>query len=346
MADPIHFIPAMKKSSLFLLVASACSLFGHAAHAADPTPSSAAKSAAYTVSDKWSLGDAAKWDYLAIDEVHHRLFLSHTNKVLVVDLPSGKLVGEIAGTDGVHGIAFAQDLKLGFTSNGKANSVTVFDLETLNIKQHIKITGLNPDAIMYDEASHNVITFNGKSSDLTVIDANSLQTTATIKVDGKPEFAANNLAGKIFFNVEDKAEIQVLDIASKKITATWPLAGCEEPSGLALDHQHNRLFSVCQNKTMVVTDAKTGQHIAAAAIGLHPDATIYDSASGTIFSSNSDGTLSVIHQDDADHYSAAASIITAKGAKTMAMDFAAHTLYLPAILDKKFTVLVVRPAAF
>jgi len=286
----------------------------------------------------WSLGAPSHWDYIDIDPLRHRLFLSRGDHVQVLDLPSGKTAGEIPNTNGVHGIAFAQDLKLGFTSNGKANTVTVFDLDTLTVKQEIKVSGTNPDAILYDQQSHQLYTFNGKSANVTVIDANSLQVVATIATTGKPEFAVNN-AGKIFFNIEDKAELHVIDIASNKLIAKWPLPHCEEPTGLAMDVKNARLFSVCQNNTMVVTDASTGKQVASVAIGGHPDAAVYDADLATIYSSNGEGSLSVIKQIDANHYSPATNVITSKGARTMAIDTATKIIYLPAIIDKQFTVM-------
>lgn len=318
---------SIKNMSAVLL---AC-LFGASAHAAP----------AYTVQQKWTLGEAGKWDYTDIDAVRHRLFITRGTRVQVLDLPSGQVAGEIASTAGVHGVAFAQDLKLGFTSNGRANSVTVFDPDTLKVKQELAIPGMNPDAILYEPQSHKVYTFNGNSGDVTVIDALTLKVVATVKVGGKLEFAVSDGA-KVYFNIEDKSEIGVIDVASNKLDARWKLAGCEEPSGLAFDQQHARLFSVCQNKIMAVTDSKTGKRVTDVAIGEHPDAAVYDAASATVFSSNGGGTLSVIRQLDADHYEAS-QVATVKGARTMAMDHASQTVYLPTAVDKVFTVLVVAP---
>jgi len=318
-----------KKIIASLLLAGLCAAGAHAAPA-------------YSVQQKWALGEASKWDYTDIDPVRHRLYVTRGTRVQVLDLPSGQVAGEIAGTAGVHGVAFAQDLKLGFTSNGRANSVTVFDLDTLKVKQELPIPGQNPDAILYEPQSHKLYTFNGNSGDVTVIDAVALKVLATIKVGGKLEFAVSDGAGKIFFNIEDKADIGVIDVAANKLATRWHLAGCEEPSGLAIDVQHARLFSVCQNQVMAVTDAKTGKRVADVAIGEHPDAAVYDDASGTVFSSNGGGTLSVVRQIDADHYDASQAL-TLKGARTMAMDHASKVVYLPTVLDKVFTVLVVAP---
>lgn len=296
----------------------------------------------YAVRQRIALGDASRWDYLDVDPVRHRLFLTRGDRVQVLDLPSGAVAGEIGGTAGVHGVAFAQDLKTGYTSNGRADSVTVFDLDTLRVKQVVKVPGSNPDAILYEPQSHKLYTFNGKSKDVTVFDAPSMRVLQTIAVGGKPEFAVADGAGHVFVNIEDKSEIALIDVASNTLAATWRLAGCVDPTGIALDRAHARLFSVCQNKVMAVTDAATGRRVASVAIGEHPDAAYYDAATATVFSSNGEGTLSVIHQQGPDQYSVA-TVATEKGARTMAMDPATRTLYLPVLEQKVFTVLVVAP---
>lgn len=302
----------------------------------------AAAPARYSVQQRWDLGAASRWDYVDIDPQRHRLFVTRADRVQVIDLASGKPVGEIAGTAGVHGVAFAQDLNLGFTSNGKSNSVTVFDLGSLAVKQELKIGGIDPDTILYEPDARKLYTFNGKSNDVSVIDAVTLKPVATIKVGGTPEFAVSDRAGRIFVNIESSAEIVVLDVGADKVLARWPITGCEEPTGLALDRARDRLFSVCRNKVMAVIDSKSGRKITEVPIGARPDATAYDPDSGTVFSSNGDGTLSVIRQLDADHYSAAA-LATVKGARTMAFDQTSKKVYLPSVTNQVFTVLVVAP---
>jgi YVTN family beta-propeller protein len=326
-----------EKISVTLLLLTA---FGFSQEQALAAPSN------YAIKQRWDMGNPVKWDYTDIDTERNRLFLSMGDHVQVVDLSSGQAVGIIPNTPGVHGIAFAQDLKLGFTSNGRADTVTVFDLDSLQVKEEIKISGNNPDAILYEPGTHQLYTFNGKSANVSVIDTVSLKQVASIAASGRPEFAVSDNAGKIFFNVEDKSEINVIDIATSKISAKWPLKGCEEPTGLAIDTAHSRLFSVCQNKLMVVTDAKTGKRVASVAIGEHPDAAIYDAETGLIFSSNGDkgGSLTVIKQNGANHYQAIAQVTTAQGAKTMAMDKKTKRIYLPTVIDGKFTVLVAGPA--
>lgn len=296
----------------------------------------------YTVQQRWHLGPATHWDYLAIDGQRKRLYVTRGDRVQVLDAATGKPAGEIPGTAGVHGVAFAQDLKLGFTSNGRANSVTVFDLDTLQVRRELPVKGINPDAILYDPATRKLYTFNGKSKDVSVFDAASGKPLATIPVGGKPEFAATD-GRRVYVNIEDKGEIVAIDAGADRVLAHWPLAGCEEPSGLALDAAHARLFSVCGNRAMMVTDSASGKVVARVAIGDHPDAAYYDAATATVFSSNGAGTLSVVRQLDADHYAPAVEVPTLKGARTMAYDPASHRVFLPTLVDQTFTMLVVGP---
>lgn len=293
----------------------------------------------YAVQQRWDLGPATRWDYLAIDSQRKRLFVTRGDRVQVLDAATGKPAGEIPDTAGVHGVAFAQDLKLGFTSNGRANSVTVFDLDTLKVKEEWKVAGVNPDAILYDPATRKLYTFNGKSADVSVFDAATGKPLATIAVGGKPEFASTD-GKRVYVNIEDKNEIVAIDAGTDRVLAHWPLAGCEEPSGLALDTAHARLFSVCGNRKMVVLDAASGKVVAGVAIGEHPDAAYYDAGTATVFSSNGAGTLSVVHQIDADHYAQPVEVPTVKGARTMAFDPAARRVFLPTVVDKQFTILV------
>jgi YVTN family beta-propeller protein len=307
-----------------------------------PFAAQAAAPVHYAMQQRWDLGPATRWDYVAIDNQRNRLFVTRGDHVQVLDVATGKPVGEIANTAGVHGVAFAQDLKLGFTSNGRANSITVFDLDTLQVKRELPVAGMNPDAILYDPATQKLYTFNGKSRDVSVFDATTGKALATIPVGGTPEFAATD--GKhVYVNIEDKGEIVAIDAASDRVLAHWPLAGCEEPSGLALDTANARLFSVCGNRTMMITDSASGRAVARVAIGDHPDAAYYDAGTATVFSSNGAGTLSVVHQIDANHYAQPAEVPTVKGARTMAFDPASRRVFLPTVVDKQFTVLVVGP---
>lgn len=273
------------------------------------------------VLQRWKLGGAGGWDYLTLDASGQRLFVSRATRVDVVNTATGKLVGTIANTLGVHGIALAPTLKRGFTSNGKADSVTAFDLDTLNIIQEAKIAGHNPDAILYEPDGKHVFTFNGRSKDVTVLDAASLSTVATLAAPGKPEFAVDDGNGQIYVNIESEPG-QMLVIDSHKLTvkATWPLPGCASPSGLAIDRANHRLFSVCDGNVMAVTDAQNGHQVARVHIGEGPDAAAYDAKRGLVFSSNGEGSLTIVRQASADRYDVAATLQTQHGARTMALD--------------------------
>jgi YVTN family beta-propeller protein len=228
----------------------------------------------------------------------------------------------------VHGIALDEASNRGYTSNGKGDSVTMFDLTTLKAIKEAPVSGHNPDAILYEPTGKHVFTFNGKSKDVTVLDATSLAVVATLPVPDKPEFAADDGAGHIFVNIESEpGKMVVIDTHTLAITATWTLPGCASPSGLALDKVHRRLFSVCDDKVMVVTDADTGKQVAKVTVGDGPDAAAYDAKRGLVFSSNGEGTLSVVKQESPDRYTVSNTVPTQKGARTMALDSAHGKVY-------------------
>jgi DNA-binding beta-propeller fold protein YncE len=294
-----------------------------------PIAAGAADSAKLEVLQRWKLGGEGGWDYLLADPAKERVFISRGTRVDVISSESGKLVGSIPDTQGVHGIALAKGLNRGYTSNGRANSVTVFDLDTLKVIQETKIPGRNPDAILYEPTAKHVFTFNGASKDVTVLDGASMGVVATIPVPDKPEFAANDGRGRIFVNIESEpGQIVVIDTAKLAVKATWPLPGCNSPSGIALDDTHHRLFSVCDGKVMAVTDTVSGKQVALVPIGEHPDAAAYDEKRGIVYSSNGEGTLTVIRQDSADHYSVADTVSTQRGARTMALDGKTGKIFL------------------
>jgi DNA-binding beta-propeller fold protein YncE len=289
------------------------------------------KPADYRVLSHVALGGEGGWDYLAFDPGTRHLFISRGDRVLVFNPQTRKVVGTIPGTAGVHGIAIAADLHRGFTSNGKDASVTEFDLTTLKTVANIAGTGSNPDAILYDGASHHVFTFNGKSESASVIDPAKAAVIATIALPGKPEFAVSDGVGHVYVNIENKSELVQLDTASNKVVHVWPLAPCESPSGLAIDTRHHRLFSVCDNQQMAVTDAADGHQVAMVPIGSGPDAVVFDATASMIYSSNGEsGTITAVHQDDADHYRVTATIPTQTSARTLALDPKLHRLYLSA----------------
>jgi YVTN family beta-propeller protein len=294
-----------------------------------PIGAGAADSAKMEVLQRWKLGGEGGWDYLIADPAKERVFISRGTRVDVVGSESGKLIGSIPDTQGVHGIALAPGLNRGYTSNGRANSVTVFDLDTLQVIQETKIPGRNPDAILYEPVAKHVFTFNGASKDVTVLDGSSLAVVATIPVPDKPEFAADDGRGQIFVNIESEpGQLAMIDTAKLAVKSIWPLPGCNSPSGLALDNTHHRSFSVCDGKVMAVTDTVSGKQVALVPIGEHPDAAVYDEKHGIVYSSNGDGTLSVIHQDSADHYSVADTVPTQRGARTMALNGKTGKVYL------------------
>jgi len=284
----------------------------------------------YQVNNKIKIPGNGSWDYISVDEPTGTLFVSHGNEMDVIDLKdNNKLIAIVKELKGVHGIALIKELDMGYISNGKDNSVTIIDLETYEFVKNIKITGKNPDAILYDPFSHQVFSFNGGSSDVTVLDVNKLNVVGTIKLSGKPEFAVTDKKGKVFVNIEDKNSICVINVNTLKVEKTWSIHPGKTPSGLAIDRVNNRLFSVCDNKLMVVVDAETGKVITTVKIGKDVDGVAYDIALKRIFVSCGEGTLTVIQQNDADNYSVLENVATQKGASTIALNSETHTLYLP-----------------
>jgi DNA-binding beta-propeller fold protein YncE len=289
---------------------------------------SAAAPARYRLKRKFTLGGDGGWDYLHYDPAGKRLFIARATRVMVVNPEKGSILGEIPDTPGVHGVALAEELGKGFTSNGREDTVTVFDLKTLREISKIRVTGENPDAIVYDALSKRVFTFNGRSGNATAIDATKATVVATISLGGKPEFAVADGKGMLFANLEDKSELVSIDARQAAVTHVWPLAPCEEPSGLAIDRKHRRLFAGCRNKLMAVVNADTGKVIATLPIGQWCDATRFDPATQLAFSSNGDGTLTVIHEDSANKFSVLQSAATEPYARTMAVNPANHDVYL------------------
>jgi YVTN family beta-propeller protein len=264
--------------------------------------------------------------------------------VQVLDLDTGSVAGEVENTPGVHGIALAPELKRGFTSNGKGDSITVFDLETLATIAEVKISGHNPDAILYDPQSQHIYAFNGHSSSVTVVDAKTAKELSTFALPGRPEFAVTNAQGRIFVNLEDKNAVAVIDAASGAVRSTWPLPGCDGPTGLALDTAHRRLFSACANKRLIVLDSESGRKIAELPIGAHVDAAAFDPETSLVFTSNGDSAdVTVVDAATLDRYTVRGSLKTATGSKTMALDPRTHRLFIPANMPGGFQVLVAAP---
>jgi DNA-binding beta-propeller fold protein YncE len=308
----------------------------------------------------YSLGGEGGWDYLKMDSDSRHLFISRATHVIVIDADSGKTVGDIPDTPGVHGIAIAPELGRGFTSNGGEGSVTIFDLKTLKSISKVPAVGENPDAILYDPRTQRVFTFNGRSHDATAIDARSGNILGKIRLDGKPEFAVSDENGGVFVNLEDKSELLALDPKELKVKSSWPLAPCESPSGLAMDIKNRRLFAGCDNKMMAVVNADTGKVITTLPIGDGVDASRFDPETRLAFASCGEGVLTVVKEDAPDKFSLVENVKTERGARTMALDHKTHAVYLvtanfgpppaatagnphprPAILPDSFKVLVV-----
>lgn len=284
----------------------------------------------YKIADKISLLGEEGWDYCAVDDNTNRLYVSHGSMVQVVDLETKKLAGTINDTKGVHGIAIAADLNKGFISDGRDTSVTIFDLKTLATIAKVTVTGKNPDAIVYDKVSQRVFTFNGRGGNSTVIDANTNKVIGTITLPGKPEFAVADGAGKVYFNLEDKNMICSIDTKTMQVVDKWSIEPGDGPSGLAMDKKNRRLFSVCDNKMMVIVNADNGKIIDTLPIGERVDAVAFDYNQNRIYSSNGEGTLTVVEEKDANTFKVLENVPTQKSARTDAVNSKTHHIYLPA----------------
>jgi YVTN family beta-propeller protein len=266
---------------------------------------------------------------VSIDAVNHRLYVSHGTSVNVVDLDTEAPIGEIKDMQGNHGIAIANDLNIGFISDGRANAVVVFDLKTLKTIATVPVSGTGPDCITYDPFSKQVFSFNGRSNNASVIDAVSLKQVGTVDLGGGPEFAVADGKGLIYNNLEDKNSLNVIDTKSMKVVKNYPLAPCGGPTGLALDSKNHRIFTACrENKGMSVVDINSGKVITTLPIGQGVDAVAYDPETHYIFCSNGDATTTIIKQESADSYSVVQTLATAVRAKTLALDTKTHKIYL------------------
>ncbi len=273
------------------------------------------------------LGGDGGWDYISFEETARRLYISHSTHVIVYDVDNSKIVGDIPSTEGVHGIAFAPEFNHGFTSNGRSNSVLMFDLKTLDTLKRITV-GDKPDAIIYDPFSKTIIVCNGKSENATFINASTGKVTTTLPLGGGPEFAVSNGTGHVFINLEVKNEVVDIDMKKIKVLHHWKLAGGEAPSGIAMDKKAHRLFCVCANKLMVVVNSDNGKIVAKLPIGKGVDAVVFDEDKDVAISSNGDGTLTVVHESSPDKYEVAETVTTKAGARTEALDEKTHDLYL------------------
>jgi DNA-binding beta-propeller fold protein YncE len=274
----------------------------------------------------YTLGGDGGWDYLTLDTVYHRLFVARNDRVMVIDESSGKLLGEIPGLHRTHGVAFDYHAAHGFVSASGDSSVTMFDLATLKVLGAAK-AGAGADALIFDEGSGHAFSFNGSGNSATVIDGRTGKSLATIALGGSPEFAASDGMGRVFVNLEDSSAVVEIDTRANRVTRRWSLAPCESPSGLAIDVAHHRLFSGCENKMMAISDYAAGKVIATAPIGSGVDADRFDPGTGLAFSSNGEGSITVVHEDSPDNFSVVQTITTAPGARTMELDRASHRLF-------------------
>jgi DNA-binding beta-propeller fold protein YncE len=316
----------------------------------------------YRLARAVNLAGEGGWDYLTFEEGGHRLFIAHGTRVDVIDTRSLTRIGEIADTPGVHGVALAADLGRGYVSAGAAGTIVVFDLNTLARLKDIKATGDNPDAIVYDAATRRVFSFNGRGRNATVIDAVSDEIVGTIALDAKPEFARADGRGHIYVNLEDKNSLAVIDSRALTVLSVWPISGCEEPSGLALDAAAARLFPVCGNRIMAVMDANSGRVLGTAPIGGGVDGAGFDAGLHLVFASCGQGNLTVVARDAGGAPTVVQTVPTQRGARTMTLDERTHRIYLvtasfgttppataehphprPAVLPGTFRLLVIEP---
>lgn len=305
------------RCALFLCVISSTTL----AFAKDPS---------YHLLKEISVGGEGGWDYLSVDSNARLLYVTHSSKVVVIDMDQEKVVGEVPDTSGVHGFALAPDLGLGFASNGRESSASIVNLKTRKTISKVE-TGENPDAILYVPTTKEVYAFNGRGHSATVFDAKTGAVTATIPLPGKPEFAVFDPAsGRVFNNIEDKNEVVILDPAAHRIVATWSIAPGEAASGMAIDIEHHRLFVVCENERMMMLDTTDGRVVASVPIGRGVDAAAYDPATGLAFASNGEGNVTVAHEDDPETLRVVQTLPTARSARTMTLDPKTHRIYLSA----------------
>jgi len=296
--------------TLFVAALSACMIMA--------VPAAAQSTPGYGVVNTMLIGGDGGWDYIFVDSGAHRAYIARATRFQVVDLGSGKLAGEIPDTPGAHGVALVPGLGIGFTSNGRENTSSVFDPKTLKVSEKIK-TGEGPDAIVYDPASGNVFTMNGHGKSASVIDPKTLKVVATIPLSGKPETPMPDGKGRMYVNIEDKNAIAVVDTKANKVVEEWPLAGCDEPSGLDMDQSEGVLFAACGNKVMAIVDAKTGKLITMIPTGDGSDGLAFDPKAKVAVTSNGEGNMSFVGKRDG-KYVLLGNVPTKKGARTIGFD--------------------------
>jgi YVTN family beta-propeller protein len=309
-----------KFANLILCLTLVAVAIGTCVIVAAPAAAQSTPTPTYTVVRTMLLGGDGGWDYVYADSGTRRLYIARATRFMVADLDSGKLVGEIPDTPGAHGVALVPDLGIGFTTNGRENTSSVFDLKTLKVSEKIK-TGEGPDAIVYDSASGNIFTMNGHGKSASVIDPKSRKVIATIPLSGKPETPVPDGKGRMYINIEDKNSLAVVDTKTNKVIAEWPMAGCEEPSGLDMDRDGGDLFAACGNKLMAIVDSKTGKLIATIPTGDGSDGLAYDPKAKLAVASNGEGNMSFVGKRDG-KYVLIENVPTKKGARTITFDAA------------------------
>jgi DNA-binding beta-propeller fold protein YncE len=287
-----------------------------------------ARAGEYRLLKEIPVGGEGGWDYLSVDPAGRRLYVSHGNAVVVIDIDNEKVVGEIKDTPGVHGLAVAADLGKGFTTNGRENKVSIVDLKTLQTLSKVE-TGQNPDGMLYDPSRQEVYAFNGRGQSASVIDAKAGKAVVTIPLGGKPEFAAvDTAAGRVYNNLEDKSELVAIDTKTHAVVNRWPIAPGEEASGMAFDAAHHRLFLGCGNKLMAMVDSTNGKVVATVPIGDGVDANAFDPELQLAFASCGNGTVTIAHEDSPDKLTVVQTLKTERGARTMTIDPKTHKIYL------------------
>jgi DNA-binding beta-propeller fold protein YncE len=317
---------------------------------------------AYTITHTYTVGGDGNWDYVAPDASNHRLFIGRSNRVMVVDMNDGHLIGEITGLNGAHGAALAPGTRRGFATSGKDSSVVMFDSRTYKTLGRIPAAE-DADAIIYDPASKRIFTFNGDANSSTAIDPRKGTLITNIPLGGKPEEGLSARNGMLYVNLTDSSQIAEIDARNMRVTRRWSTAPCKNPVSMAIDTRHRRLFSGCRSGEMAVSDYRSGRVITTLPIGRGVDGAGYDPVTRDAYASNADGTLTVIHQDTPDTYHVVENVQTAQGARTMGLDPASHRLYVvsarfgpvpaestatnprrwPPILPGTFMVMVVEP---
>jgi hypothetical protein len=326
--SPFTPVTSMHSRLLVCCVLRACATAGVACLTLAAVPATgSAQGPGYAVTRRYQIGGEGGWDYVAFDTAGHRLFITRETHVQVVNPDNGTVIGDIPNTPRAHGVALAYDLGRGFITASGDTAIHIFDLKTLQPVGTVK-TDPGDDAILYDPATKFVVSMNGASHSATVIDAAAGKRVGTVTLPGTPEYEVSDNHGMVYANIEDKSLGVAIDLKAMKVVHQWPLVGCELPSGLAIDREHHRLFSGCHNQVMAISDAEAGKVITVVPIGMHVDANRYDPGSGLAFSSNGDGTLTVVHEDSPTQFTELGTVKTELGARTMALDVKTHTIYL------------------